>query len=116
MRRPWRPVPVDPDDVAVFLRQQVEAFAFSDKKWGSPEALDAEFDRRETEKKKKKGKKFEAKLAELRRKTRTSKWHARKDDEHVHDFGGSEATVRTAEGDQQQICVVCGFTVDVEVF
>lgn len=100
----------------LYLRQQVEAFAFSDKKWGSPEKLDAEFERREAEKRAKKGKKFEAKLAELRRKTRTNKWHARKEDEHVHDFGGEGAMVRNDEGEQVQVCGSCGFQVEVESF
>jgi DNA-repair protein complementing XP-A cells len=37
----------------LFLRYQVEEYAFT-VKWGSAEALDAEFERREAEKKKRK--------------------------------------------------------------
>ena len=44
----------------LFLRCQVEAFAWS--KWGSPEALDKEFERREQEKKDKKEKKYKEKM------------------------------------------------------
>ena len=42
-------------NMMLFLRYQVEEFAW--KKWGSPEALDVEFERRTAEKKKKKNKK-----------------------------------------------------------
>ena len=42
-------------NMMLFLRCQVEEFAW--KKWGSPEALDVEFERREKERKKKKSKK-----------------------------------------------------------
>ena len=38
------------NDMQLYLRFQVEEYAFGDKKWGSAEALDAEFARRETEK------------------------------------------------------------------
>lgn len=98
----------------LFLREQVEAFAFSDKKWGSPEALDAEFDRREAEKKRKKGKKFEEKLRDLRRKTRTNVWHKRQEEEHAHDFG--DRTYAGLDGQEVQRCEDCGFEVECETF
>lgn len=101
-------------NMMLFLRQQVETFAFSPQKWGSPEALDEEFKRREIEKKRKKSLKFELKLKELRKRTRTNKWHERKDAEHVHDFG--EEVVRGGEGGQKQICKGCGFEIEVETF
>ena len=63
-------------NMMLFLRYQVEDFAW--KKWGSPEALDAEFERRTAEKKKKKSKKFEEGLKELRRRTREGVWQKRK--------------------------------------
>ncbi|EJD04305.1 uncharacterized protein FOMMEDRAFT_28037 [Fomitiporia mediterranea MF3/22] len=75
-------------NMMLFLRCQVEDFAW--KKWGSPEALDAEFERRQEEKKKKKAKKFEEGLRELRRRTRESVWQRRKDEEHKHVFGAVE--------------------------
>lgn len=90
----------------LFLREQVEAYAFSDKKWGTPEALDEEFERREAEKKKKKNKKFEQSLKDLRRRTATNKWHERKDNEHTHTFGSESFT--NAEGQSVQQCSECG--------
>ncbi|KAI1369016.1 XPA protein C-terminus-domain-containing protein [Xylaria arbuscula] len=58
-------------DMMLFLRFQVEEYAFGEKKWGSPEALDAEFERREAEKKKRKEAKFKEKLLDLKKRTRT---------------------------------------------
>jgi len=52
-------------NMMLYLRMQVEAFAW--RKWGSPDALDAEYERRESEKKRKRGKKFEDGLKELRK-------------------------------------------------
>ncbi|KAK3944427.1 Striatin Pro11 [Diplogelasinospora grovesii] len=57
-------------DMMLFLRYQVEEYAFS-QKWGSAEALDAEFEKREADKKKRKEAKFKEKLLDLKRKTRT---------------------------------------------
>ena len=93
----------------LFLRCQVEDFAW--KKWGSPEALDAEYERRVADKKKKKNRKFEQSLRELRKRTKESVWQRRKDEEHKHIFGQLEAI----DGVGQQVCHSCGFTIDVEV-
>ncbi|KAK4703417.1 hypothetical protein P7C70_g2796, partial [Phenoliferia sp. Uapishka_3] len=111
-----RPNPHRPtySNMMLFLRLQVEAFAFSDKKWGSPEALDAEFARREGEKKEKKAKKFEKKLHELRKKTRTNVWHKRVEGEHKHEF--EEEIRKNYKGLDVQVCAECGFEVEVEVF
>ena len=98
-------------NMMLFLRYQVEEFAW--KKWGSPEALDAEWQRRVDEKKKKKNKKFEEGLKELRRRTRETVWQKRKDQEHKHMFGGVE---KGPNGVGKQICHTCGFTIDVEEF
>ena len=56
------------NNMMLFVRLQVETFAF--QKWGSAEGLDKEWERRTAEAKKKKGKKFEKALRDLRRKTR----------------------------------------------
>ena len=96
-------------NMMLFLRCQVEDFAW--KKWGSPEALDAEWERRVAEKKKKKNKKFEESLKELRRRTRETVWQQRKDAEHKHVF---DAVEKDADGVGKQICHTCGFTVEVE--
>jgi DNA-repair protein complementing XP-A cells len=91
-------------NMMLYLRYQVEEFAW--KKWGSPEALDAEYERRVAEKKKKKNKKFEEGLKELRKRTKETVWQKRKDAEHKHVFSEVEGG--------QQVCHTCGFTVDVE--
>ncbi|GAA5936838.1 DNA repair protein RAD14 [Sporobolomyces koalae] len=106
-----RPNPHRPtySNMMLFLRCQVEAYAFSDKKWGSPENLDAEFEKREAEKRVKKNKKFENKLKELRKKTKTNVWHKREDDKHVHVF-------EDVEGSGVQKCATCGVEVEVESF
>jgi DNA-repair protein complementing XP-A cells len=93
-------------NMMLFLRYQVEAFAW--KKWGSPEALDAEWERRTAEKRKKKNKKFEEGLRELRKRTREGVWQRRMDEQHQHDFG------QLSGG--KQVCKGCGFTVEVEEF
>ncbi|EKG16069.1 XPA domain-containing protein [Macrophomina phaseolina MS6] len=54
----------------LFLRCQLEEYAFSARKWGSAEALDAEFARREVEKKERRDKKFKSKLEDLKKRTR----------------------------------------------
>ena len=78
----------------LYLRYQVEEFAY--KKWGGPEGLDKEWERRVEEKKQKKDKKFEQKLRDLRRRTRTAKFSKagarRMEEKHVHDFSGQGAT------------------------
>jgi DNA-repair protein complementing XP-A cells len=92
----------------LYLRYQVEEFAY--KKWGSPEQLDAEFERRTEEKRVKKDKAFETKLKELRKRTRVAKFSKsasrRLEAKHEHTFGAevedpvSGMTVRT--------CTECG--------
>ncbi|OJD29890.1 dna repair protein rad14 [Diplodia corticola] len=54
----------------LFLRCQLEEYAFSARKWGSAKALDEEFARREAEKKERKEKKFKNKLEDLKKRTR----------------------------------------------
>ena len=58
----------------LYLRCQVEDYAFSDRKWGSPEALDDEFIKRQAEKKERKEKKFKSKLEDLKKRTRVEAW------------------------------------------
>lgn len=54
----------------LYLRFQIEEYAFSPKKWGSPEALDVEFERREGDKKRRREAKFKTKLDDLKKRTR----------------------------------------------
>jgi len=98
-------------NMMLFLRCQVEDFAW--KKWGSPEALDTEWEKRTAEKNKKKNKKFEEGLKELRKRTREGVWQRRRDEEHKHVFGAVE---REGDGHGRQVCHECGFTIDVEEF
>jgi DNA-repair protein complementing XP-A cells len=95
----------------LFLRYQVEEYAFK-VKWGSQDALDAEYEKRVADKKNARQKKFEKGLRDLRRRTKESIWQARKDEEHVHEFGALEKTGMRGEGIQR--CVTCGFEVEVE--
>lgn len=70
----------------LYLRCQVEEYAFS-KKWGSAEALDDEFARRELDKKKRKNSKFKSKLEDLRKRTRVEAWRRRRRGGASGDFG-----------------------------
>jgi len=100
-------------NMMLFLREQVEAYAFSEKKWGSAEALDEEFERRETAKKQLKNRKFEAQLKELRKKTRSNIWHQRQEAAHVHSFETVSTSTPTT---QMQKCSGCGLQNEVEIF
>ncbi len=96
----------------LFLRCQVEEYAFGPQKWQSEEGLDAEFQRREDEKARKRGKKFAQKLADLRRRTRDNVWQKRQDEQHVHEYRQVEQ-----EGKESvQRCVGCGHEIEVEEF
>jgi DNA-repair protein complementing XP-A cells len=99
------------NNMMLYLRYQVEEFAM--KKWGSEEALDKEFERRVEEKKKKRNKKFEDGLRDLRRRTKESIWQKRRDEEHKHEFG----VVEYLDGEAGvQRCIECGFEIEVEEF
>jgi DNA-repair protein complementing XP-A cells len=93
-------------NMMLYVRYQVEEFAW--KKWGSPEALDAEYERRMAIKKKTKNRKFEESLRDLRRRTRETVWQKRQDAEHKHVYGPVE--------NGSQVCHTCGFTIEVEEF
>jgi DNA-repair protein complementing XP-A cells len=106
----------------LFLRYQVEEYAFSPKKWGSAEALDAEFERRETDKKKRKEDKFKSKLNELKKKTRTDAYRRNLKGgsggqfgdrigvgKHEHEWG---RTIENEEGITVKTCTECGMEVE----
>ncbi|KDN39841.1 DNA repair protein [Tilletiaria anomala UBC 951] len=99
-------------NMMLFLRCQVEDFAFGPQKWGSEEGLDAEFRRREDEKTRKRGKRFAQKLADLRRRTRDNVWQKRQDEIHVHDY----QSVLQAGREHVQRCGDCGHEIEVEEF
>jgi len=100
------------NNMMLFVRYQVEEYAF--KKWGSEQGLDDEFDRREAEKRQRKEKKFNAKLKELRRNTRTSLWLKDKKKTHVHEFG--ETAIDDKTGESVRRCKTCGFLEEFEEF
>lgn len=109
----------------LFLRYQIEDYAFSPKKWGSPEALDTEFEKRTGEKKKRKEEKFKSKLQELKKKTRVEAYRRNRQaggggganfgDEvgrggrHEHVWGRA---VEDGEGVGVKTCVECGMEVE----
>ncbi|KAI9893655.1 MAG: hypothetical protein M1814_005870 [Vezdaea aestivalis] len=112
-------------NMMLYLRFQVEEYAFSERKWGSPEALDEEFTRREAEKKKRKDAKFKSKLQELKKRTRVEA-HRRSrqagggegnfgDDlggkrKHLHEWGRAVDNPET--GMEVKTCIGCGIEVE----
>lgn len=114
-------------DMMLFLRFQVEEYALGTK-WGSAEALDAEYERRESQKKARKEAKFKEKLLDLKRKTRTEAFRRQAGTlgnkngapskfgdtvggggRHVHEWG---RTVENEEGMTVKTCVTCGMEVE----
>ncbi|KAG0368527.1 XPA protein C-terminus-domain-containing protein [Gamsiella multidivaricata] len=104
------------NNMMLYLRCQVEEFAF--KKWGGPEGLDREFERRERDKESRKEIKFKKELRNLRNKTRTSIWQDKKMQQrskvHKHNFG--TALVDPESGASVQTCIECGIQVECEEF
>ncbi|KAF9117766.1 hypothetical protein BGX30_005164 [Mortierella sp. GBA39] len=104
------------NNMMLYLRCQVEEFAF--KKWGGPEGLDKEFEKREREKEARKEVKFKKELRDLRNKTRTSVWQDKRMQQrpkiHKHNFG--TALVDPESGASVQTCVECGIQVECEEF
>lgn len=111
-------------NMMLYLRYQVEDYAFS-KKWGSAEALDEEFERRETGKKRRKEDKFKSKLQDLKKKTRVEAYRRSReaggggggdfgDDldrgrKHTHVWGRA---VEGSDGVGVKTCVDCGMEVE----
>ena len=111
------------NNMMLYLRYQVEEYAF-EKKWGSAEALDEEFAKREGEKKRRKEDKFKSKLNELKKKTRVDAYRRSRragggggefGDEigrggkHTHVWG---RPVENEEGVGVKTCVECGMEVE----
>lgn len=106
----------------LYLRCQIEEYAFSEKRWGSAEALDEEFNKRSAENKRRKETKFKNKLAELKKRTkyeahkRNQKGSSGKfgddlgDGRHVHDFGRAVDNPET--GVPVKTCLTCGLEVE----
>lgn len=111
------------NDMMLYLRFQVEEYAFSDKKWGSPEALDEEFTRRQDETKRRREAKFKSKLADLKRRTRVDAYKRSKagvtggsfgdvisNGKHEHTWGQTVENPET--GATVKACVDCGMEVE----
>lgn len=112
------------NNMMLYLRYQVEEYAFSEKKWGSPEKLDEEFERREGGKKKKREEKFKNKLQELKKRTRVEAYRRKRENgagganfgdvvgregKHVHDW---MRAVENEEGVGVKRCADCGMEVE----
>lgn len=119
-------------DMMLFLRYQVEDYAFT-KKWGSSGALDEEFERREADKKQRKEAKFKSKLLDLKKRTRTDAYRrehgklgigagtGRKSGtakfgdtvgsggKHVHEWG---RIIENEAGMSVKTCTTCGMEVE----
>ena len=115
------------NNMMLFLRYQVEEYAFN-KKWGSAEKLDEAYEKREEEKKRRKNEKFKNKLQELKKRTRVEAYKRSKqagggggdfgDDmnkggKHVHTWG---RPVENDEGLGVKTCVECGMKVEELAF
>lgn len=108
------------NNMLLFLRYQIEEYAFSDKKWGTQEALDEEFERREQGKKVRKEKGFKKKLEELKKRTRVEAYKRQRaggggdvkfgdrvgEEKHEHEWGRAVDDPET--GLSVKRCVGCG--------
>lgn len=117
------------NDMHLFLRFQVEAYAFSERKWGSSDKLDEEFEKRQGEKKRRKEEKFRSKLEALKKRTRVEAYRRGRErdrlgggadaqfgdrvgldgDVHEHEWG---RVVTDQEGVGRKSCVECGMQVE----
>ncbi|KAF2847232.1 DNA repair protein-like protein rad14 [Plenodomus tracheiphilus IPT5] len=109
----------------LFLRLQVEAYAFSPKKWGSAAALDEEYEKRQNVTKERKQKKFKNKLDQLKKRTRAEAYKRAslaggeaqfgqvikgRYDRHEHEWGRSVLDPET--GLTRKRCEECGMEVE----
>lgn len=108
-----KPNPHGYSRMQLFLRFQVEEFAF--KKWGSSEGLDLEWERREQNKLKRKEKKYQDALREMRKKTRAEEFtrklrHGKSlNERHVHDWA---APVKLLDNMIKRRCIECGIEIE----
>lgn len=111
------------NNMMLYLRYQVEEYAFSDKKWGSPEALDEEFAKRQAETKRRREVKFRTKLNDLKRRTMVDAYKRSKSGQtggkfgdtiaggkHEHEWGRAVANPET--GVTVKTCVECRMEVE----
>lgn len=110
-------------NMMLYLRYQLEEYAFG-KKWGSAEKLDVAYEEREEAKKKRKNDKFKSKLNELKKRTRVEAYKRSRlsgggggefgDDlgkggKHTHVWG---RPIENEDGIGVKSCVECGMQVE----
>ena len=110
------------NNMMLYLRYQVEEYAFSDQKWGSAEALDEEFERRLRQTKERRDKTFKNKLNELKKRTRVDAYKRARSGgggefgdtigrgKHEHEWG--EAVEDPETGMTKRRCIDCGMEVE----
>lgn len=97
----------------LFLRLQIEEFAW--KKWGGADKLDEEWERRETNKLKRKEKKYRQQLLEMRKKTRAEEFTRKMrnghnlGERHVHDWS---APLSLGNNMIKKRCIDCGVEIE----
>lgn len=97
----------------LFLRLQIEQHAW--KKWGGAEQLDEEWERRETNKLKRKEKKYRQQLLEMRKKTRAEEFTRKLrngqglGERHVHDWS---APLSLGDNMTKKRCIDCGVEIE----
>lgn len=95
----------------LYLRLQVEQYAW--KKWGSPEGLDEEWERRESMRVLRREKKYNEKLREMRKKTRAEEYTRKLrngqalGERHVHDWSAPLAVAGELNTVKRR-CIDCG--------
>ena len=111
------------NNMQLYLRYQVEEYALSDRKWGSGEKLDEEYEKRKREKSERKDKKWKEKLTELKKRTRVEAYKRgkgagggefgdkvrKRGEAHEHEWGRE---VVNAEGMTVKRCTECGMEVE----
>lgn len=106
-----KPNPHGYSRMLLFLRFQVEEYAW--KKWGSPEGLDKEWERREAMKITRRDKRYNDQLKEMRRKTRAEEYTRKLrngvglGERHVHDWS-APLIVDSASRLTKKRCLDCG--------
>lgn len=106
-----KPNPHGYSRMQLFLRFQVEEFAW--KKWGGPEGLDAEWERREEGKMKRREKRYKDQLKEMRKKTRAEEYTRKLrngqglGERHVHDWS-APLRIPGEENLIMRRCIDCG--------
>lgn len=104
------------NNMMLYMRYQVEEYSF--KKWGGPEGLDAEYERRVEMQRKRKDKKLMKQMNDLRRKTKANAGYAVTEEEktkgrHTHEWSAA-ISVQNADvpGTVRRRCAICGLTTE----